>query len=241
MLVVEHAGDPLGDSLKRPIACGVSKQIVDFLEPVEVEAQNGKPPPGAQCDCNFLIEFLIEAAAIGQPRECVMVSKKQNMLFRLLACTKIANRDGAVRLAAQIDDPLDELNRHFRAVAMMQDALDRLVLAIEQLETQVRVGKVLFELRADDSIGTGVTAERDEIIIDCDDGVAVANQETFDGGIGEAAHPVSFQARRRRSRISMRDAAERKHNDDKARERHRDGEKCPPAMPMRKLELSDRG
>ena len=138
LIVVENARDALCDGLQRSVARRVPEQVVDLLEPVEVEAQNGEPPPGVQRRFDLLIELLVEAGAIGKPGEGVMVGKKENVPFRFLARTKIANRDGAMRLAAEINDALDELDRHFRAVAMTQDALDERVLALEQLETQVR-------------------------------------------------------------------------------------------------------
>src|SRR5205814_2285986 len=118
VIAIQHVGNALCDGLKRPVARCVSEQIVDFLEPVEIKAQNGKPPPRRQRRFNLLIELLVESAAIGKPCECVVVSKKENVLLRLLARTKITNRDGTMRLSAYINHSLDELDRYFRAVAM---------------------------------------------------------------------------------------------------------------------------
>ena len=130
-MIFQHAGNPFRDGLQRAVTGCVSEQIIDFLEPVEVEAQDGEPPPGRQRRCNFLVELVVEAAAIGEARQRVVVGKKENVLFRLLARAKVTNRDGAMRLSAQINEPLDDLDRHFFAVAMAQDAFDQHVLAIE--------------------------------------------------------------------------------------------------------------
>jgi hypothetical protein len=54
-----------------------------------------------------------------------------DVLFGLLACAQVANRDGAVRLAAEVDVPQDQLDRHPRPVGMAQLAFDRLIRAFQ--------------------------------------------------------------------------------------------------------------
>ncbi len=44
------------------------------------------------------------------------MGQKADMLFRLLACTKITNRNSAMRLSTEIDGSLDEFDRYFRAI-----------------------------------------------------------------------------------------------------------------------------
>jgi hypothetical protein len=55
------------------------------------------------------------------------------MLFRLLAGTKIANRDGAMRHSTKIDGLLDKFDRNFRAIDLNERGLDGLVRMIEKL------------------------------------------------------------------------------------------------------------
>ena len=75
-----------------------------------------------------------------------MVGKKLNASFRFLARAQIPNSNGTMRFSTHIDDALDKFDRHVRAVAIAQDALDERVLAIEKLAAQRVVGKVAFEL-----------------------------------------------------------------------------------------------
>ena len=42
LALVEHRGDARSDRLKHRVAGGVAEQIVDFLEPVEIEAEHGE-------------------------------------------------------------------------------------------------------------------------------------------------------------------------------------------------------
>src|SRR5436853_352033 len=81
------------------------------------------------------------------------MGQEENVPLGFLARTQIADRDGAVRLSTQVDDALNRLDRYFRAVGMQQDCFNKLVLALEQFETRVRIGKILFKLRACDFVG----------------------------------------------------------------------------------------
>ena len=132
--------------MQRAVADGVPKQVVDLLEPVEVEKEYGEPLSRIQRRFDLVIELLVEAGAIGKPREGVMVGKEVDASFRFLARAEIPNSNGAMRLSPHIDDALDEFDRYVRAVAIAQDALDKRVLALEELEAQVVVGKVSLEL-----------------------------------------------------------------------------------------------
>src|SRR6266446_1247627 len=132
-----------------------------------------------------MIQLLVEATAIGKSGEGVMMGKKEDVLFRFLARTKIADRNRAMRFSSEIEGSLSKFDGNFRAVGMCQNMLDQLVRAIEQLQADIRVRQILVEFRADYAV-RGETADEDhEIVIDGNNGVAVANQKSLDGGIGK--------------------------------------------------------
>ena len=142
------ARDSLRDGLKHRVAGRVSEQIVDLLEPVEIEAQDREPSTGGQGRFDLLVELLVESAPIGKPSEGVVMREEADMLFGLLARLQIANRNGAVRFSAVVDRTQDQFDRCSGAVGMQQFALDWLVRPLEQLQARAFVGKELFELCA---------------------------------------------------------------------------------------------
>ncbi len=125
------AGDPHGrqpwKAARSPAACPNRSLTLLRTGRGSRKHQNGKPPPGSPMrDCNLLIEFLVEAAGGGQaPWRCIVVSERREYSSSACLRARRSRTATAVGPAAQIDDPLDKLNRHFRAVAMMQDALDQ--------------------------------------------------------------------------------------------------------------------
>ena len=79
----EHRGDARGYGLKHLVAGGVAEQVVDLLEPVEVETEYGEtfPPVSAQ----FQVEPSVEMAAIGKRSQRIVMREKMDMLLGLLA------------------------------------------------------------------------------------------------------------------------------------------------------------
>ena len=142
------------------------------------------------------------------------MSQKADMLFRFLARAKITNRNRAMRLASEIDGPLDEFDGDFRAIGVDQGAFDRLVRVIEQRQADVPVGKILLEFRPNQRLRRAAD-ESDKIVIDGHNAVAFANQEPFEGGVDNAARAGEFAPA-----IAHldRDAAKRENNDNRARE-----------------------
>jgi hypothetical protein len=53
------------DRLQHRISGGVAEQVVDFLEPVEVETEHGEAFAAGQAG-DFLIDARVEVAAIGK-------------------------------------------------------------------------------------------------------------------------------------------------------------------------------
>ena len=193
-LLVEHAGNAPRDGLQHPVARRVPEQVVDFLEAVEVETEHCKPAPRCQGHLDLLVELLVEAAAIGKPGERVMMREKADMLFGLLARPQVADRDGAVRLAGKIERTQDELDRRRRAVGMVQLAFDRLVRPLEAVSGAcASSGKNCSNDSRRPCCPPSSPTETRKAVVDGDDGLAVANQQAFDGGIGEAAHAVGLE------------------------------------------------
>src|ERR1700730_7552112 len=123
----------------------MSKQIVNFLKPVEVEAQDGEPSTSVQGRFDFLIQSLVESAAIGNSSKGVVMREKADMLFRLLARPQVSDGNGVVRFPAIIDRTEDQFDRRPGAVGVEQIALGRLVRSLEQFQARAFVGKALFE------------------------------------------------------------------------------------------------
>jgi hypothetical protein len=72
LVLIEHAGHACCDRLEQRVAGGVPEQVVDVFEAVEIEAEHDEPLPGGKSFLDLLIELLVEAAAIGKPRERIM-------------------------------------------------------------------------------------------------------------------------------------------------------------------------
>src|SRR5438477_98475 len=81
-----------------------------------------------------------------------------------LARPQIADRNGPMRLAAEIDQALDGLDRYFRTGSIEQDSFDQLVLALEQPHTRVRIGQILLQSRAHDAVSGGEPDESYEVV-----------------------------------------------------------------------------
>ena len=58
--------------------------IVDLLEAVEVEVEQGQPPPGARRDGQGLDQAVLEQAAVGQAGQRVVVREMLDAVTRFL-------------------------------------------------------------------------------------------------------------------------------------------------------------
>ncbi len=65
--------EPGGDGLEQQIAARMAEGVVDDLETVEVEEQDGAAPFLALCPRQRLIEPVVEQQAVGEPGERVVV------------------------------------------------------------------------------------------------------------------------------------------------------------------------
>src|SRR5581483_5913012 len=121
------------DGLQKHVALGMSEKIVDLLEPVEVETENGdKLSGGARC-LDFQIELFVESRAVRKPSQRIMMGKKMDVPFGLFPRSQVAYRDGVMRLAGEVDWPLNELDGNY-GLPLIPDEIgfDRLILLCKQ-------------------------------------------------------------------------------------------------------------
>src|SRR5438132_1072033 len=90
---------------------------------------------------DLLIEPGIKTVSVRQPRQGVVVRQKVNMLLGFLAVTQIADCDGMMRLAGEIDRAKDELSRNELAVDVAQFSLDPLAWPRDQLAPDRLLGQ----------------------------------------------------------------------------------------------------
>ena len=128
LALVQHRGDARGHRLQHCVAGGVAEQIVDFLEPVEVEAKHGEAFAFGQRR-DFLVDPGVEMTAIGQRRQCVVMGEVMDMLLGFLARLQIAHGDDLMRPSREVDRPQDQFDRRHRAVRLPHGGLDRLTRA----------------------------------------------------------------------------------------------------------------
>ena len=235
LAVVEHAQDPLGNELKRLVAGPVSEQVVDLLESIEVEEHDGERPSHRQRHLDLLVQFPVEGAPIGQPGERVVKGKKAETLFRLLARPDVADRDGAVRLAGEVDRAQDEFDRCPAAVGAQQVDLDGRVRTSQQFQARGFLRKAPHELGADQA-GRRRSGESHEAVVDRDDRLAVADQEPFDRGVGQAPHPVVLEFAAPPVAHLDGDACQGEKNDHEARQGHRNRERARRHRGLRKVD-----
>ena len=112
--------------LKHCVPRGVTEQVVDFLKPVEVEAEHSKTFALGQGG-DFLVDPPVEMATIGQRCQRVVMCEIVDMLFCLFARLQIANSDDVMGPSGKNDRPQDQLDRGYRAVEMVHIRFNRQV------------------------------------------------------------------------------------------------------------------
>jgi hypothetical protein len=218
--LVEHAGDPRRDRLQHVVARCMPEQVVHLLEPIEIETQHAETARRGQRRLNLLVELLVEAAAVGDAGERVVVGEEADVLLGLLARLQVADGDGAVQLAGKIEGTQDQLDRHLGAVGAAQFAFDRLVRPLDQLQPRAFLGEEFFQGLADHAVGRRADQPR-ETLVHGDDGLAIADEEPLDRGVGEPPHPLDFELGVAAIAHLDGDAGQGEDDDDEARQRHR--------------------
>src|SRR5207253_2711600 len=85
LIFVKQVGDAVRNRLQERIASRMTEEIVDLLEAVKVEAEDRQTLAGGQCRGYLKIELLVEARAVRQPGQGVVMGHETDMLFGLLA------------------------------------------------------------------------------------------------------------------------------------------------------------
>ena len=127
----------------------MTKQVVDLLEAVEIKAQHGKLARRGHRQFDLLVEPLIEAAAVWQPGQQVVMGEKADVLLRILARLKIAHRDGAMGFAGEIDRAHDELDWISRSVPLEEIAFEGEIGGFKKPKARAFIREKLMNLRAD--------------------------------------------------------------------------------------------
>jgi hypothetical protein len=218
--LVRHPGR---DRLQHAIAGSVSEQVVYFLEPIEVEAKDGQSSSRRQGELDLLIQLLVEGAAIGNTRQCIIMRQKTDVLLRLLVSLQVADRDCDVWCSVKIDRAQNQLDRSNGAVGTMHFALDQLIRPFGQLQTRTLCRNKSIELDARQRVGR-CADEIGKVVIHGDDGASLAHKQSFDGCIGEPTHTLGFELQA--SAITHVDghACQSQKNDDETRNRNRRSE-----------------
>src|ERR1700730_15024449 len=102
---------------------------------------------------DFLIEPGVEAVSVRQARQGVVVRQKMNMLLSLLAVSQIADGDGMMRLAGEIDRAKDEFSRNEWAADVAQFSLDPLARPRDQLAPDGLLGQADRQRLPDHIVG----------------------------------------------------------------------------------------
>jgi hypothetical protein len=189
----EHRGDAGSDDLQYLVTGGVSEQVVDFLEPVEIKAEH-REAVALGHRRELLVDPRVEMAAIGKPCERIVMRQEIDVLLGVLVRLQIANRDDLMRPSAKDDRPQDQFDGSKRTVELAQIRLNSLVRPGQQAGPGNFVGNAAFELSTD-QIGGRKTGQYGKTGVDGNDGFSVANQKPLHGGIREVAHPIDFKLR----------------------------------------------
>ena len=209
--------------LQQRVAGGMAEQVVDLLEAVEVDAQQRHWPPPAASHRDLAVELAVEAAAVGQPGQRIVLGEVAQIGFRLLARADVADGDRLPRLVGEDHRACHKLDWDHGAFGLAQDGLDHFARMAKQLRSQRFVGKEGRQERARDQF-LGDAGEIGKTAVGRHDRLAVAHDKPFGGGIGEAAHAVLLLLHPPPVANVECKAAAGEQQDGQAGERHRDGE-----------------
>lgn len=219
--VAQHAGSAVSHLLQHGVASGVAEEVIHFLEPVEVEQHERQLATFATAfaiwrGCGDLgFQAAGEATAVGKAGERVVIRKPHDLLFGLPAFAYVAHGHDQMRLAAIIDSPGDQLHRYPAVVLTAEVGFLRLSVAgangrrnsfAEQLAQPHRVQRA-----------GGDAAQRRDAVVGADDAVAVADDEAFDGSIGEAVHALRLDPVTAEAQIDPQRGGRQHQNDEACR------------------------
>ena len=133
LTVVEDDAGATGDRLQQRVAGGVPEKIVDLLEAVEVEAEQRQAAAGRRGHRYLPVEPAVEAAAVGQAGQRIVLGEVVQIGFRLFAGAHVAHRDRLTRQTGKTYRTPDEFDRDHPPVGVAQHGFDQLAGTAEQL------------------------------------------------------------------------------------------------------------
>ena len=121
-----------------------------------------------------------------------MLGEVAQIGFGLLASANVADGDGVTRLVGKGHRPRHELDADHSAVGVAQAGIDHFAGAAKQLCPHRFVGDEGRQ-KGTRNLFLGSADQHCKATVGGVDPLTVADQQTFDGGIGEAAHAVGLQ------------------------------------------------
>src|SRR6202020_1184389 len=109
LVVVEQGTDARGKGLQRLVTGSVTKEIVDLLEPVEIEAEDTETLARYEAR-DFLVDARVEKTSVRQSRQRVVMREEMDMLLGILASLEIAHGNHVVRTLGEDDGPHDQFD-----------------------------------------------------------------------------------------------------------------------------------
>ena len=184
-------GEPVGqdapDAAQHVVAGLVPEEVVDLLEPVEVEAEHGELLPAAARGGEGLLDARVEHRPVRQARQGIVMGEEAHALLGALAGAEVAERDDLVALAGELDVVDQDFDGHDLARARHQRRFGRRAAPAGPQVAAGGLGQHGREIEAGDLRGR-IAAEQREAGIGRHHRVAVADQESFDGGVGHRCH-----------------------------------------------------
>ena len=118
--------------MQQRVAGGVAEQVVDLLEAIEVEAEQCQAAAIRRGRRDLAIELVVEAAAVGQAGQRIVLGEVAQIGFGLFAGANVADGDSVARLVREDHRPCDELDADHGARCVTQAGFDDLAGMAEQ-------------------------------------------------------------------------------------------------------------
>ena len=93
----------IGQAAQRPAAAQVAIGVVDLLQPIQVEQQNGERSSRTPRSFDLRVEDVEQSAVIAQACKGVGNRQKPCLRFRLFALRQVESRNKAARFAIKIN------------------------------------------------------------------------------------------------------------------------------------------
>ncbi len=113
-----------GECLQQRVSRRVTVDVVDVLEAIDVEAEQGDLLVLGVRHLDLLIESLVEVAAIGEAGQRIVMSQEPDFLLGELARPQVADRDRIAHTTREIDRLQYQFDGPRGPVRMLQTRFD---------------------------------------------------------------------------------------------------------------------